>query len=86
MIDLDVDQRHDAANQEERERDAVVRAVCQGQSRFVLRERSNLAMGGNQQYMVADSVEGRMFVIKDTRVIRKADLAADIRRQLRDGE
>jgi hypothetical protein len=34
--------------------------------------------------VVTDSVTGTMFVIIDARVIRKADLAADIRRQMRD--
>jgi hypothetical protein len=82
MIETDIDKRQQAAEEEDNERDAIVRGVFQEQSQFVPGSRSNLAMGGDQQYMVTDPVTGRMFVIKDTRVIRRADLAADIRRQL----
>ncbi|MGA9966633.1 MAG: hypothetical protein WBQ10_15660 [Terriglobales bacterium] len=82
MIETDIDRRQQAAEEEDNERDAIVLGVFQEQSQFVPGSRSNLAMGGDQQYMVTDPVTGRIFVIKDTRVIRRADLAADIRRQL----
>ena len=83
MIELDVDKRREAANKEEAKRDAIVRSFFRDQSP-VVGERSNLPMGGDQQYSVFDPATGRTFIIKDTRVIRKADPAADVRRQLRD--
>jgi hypothetical protein len=86
MIEIDVDKRRQAAEKEEKGRDAEVRAVFRGQSRFTLGERSDLPAGdglapGDQQYQVIDSETGRVFLIFDRRVIEKSALAADIRRQ-----
>jgi hypothetical protein len=90
MIELDCDKRREAAIREETARDAEVRGVFRGQSRFALGGRSNLAAGGglapfDQQYMVTDSETGKAFLVFDRRVIWKGSLAADIRRQLRTG-
>ena len=46
MIELDRDKRREAAIREETARDAEVRGIFRGQSRFALEGRSNLAAGG----------------------------------------
>jgi hypothetical protein len=82
MIETDLNKRKEAAEKEDNEREAIVRGVFHGQTRLVPGEGRGMAASIDQRYSVTDTATGRVFLVYDRRPIPKAELPADIRRQM----
>jgi len=88
MIELNNNRRRDVETREVAERDAEVRKVFKGQTRFVLGQRSDIAAGnglwpGDQQYVVIDSeADNEFFIFDRRRSVAKSNLGADVQRHL----